>query len=417
VTRFAPVACDSPEAVGRLAAELVLNRLVARPRARMLLPTGHTPRGMYAALRERAAADPGFAAAATVLALDEYAGIGPGDPRSFAATLRRELDGVALRALCTLDGRAGDLEAEADRHAGLLEQAPIDLAVLGLGRNGHVAFDEPGTGLGAGVRVVRLAATTREDAADDFAPGSPPEHGITTGLGTLLRCRELVLLVTGAAKATVLRDVLEGPPTPERPASLLRAHPRLTVLCDQAAASELFPSPARAARHAVIVLGHRDPGRSPEHRISHESLERLQRAERLVARDPARAVVLTGYTSTGGLSEAEQMAAAWTDPEVPFLLEVAGIDTAFNAARSLPLVQALGGIERVTVVTSFWHVRTPYFFAPYRERGLTVRLRAEWRGTTWPRMLAGELLKLPGAPRARRQAWTAPASGPTAWRA
>jgi glucosamine-6-phosphate deaminase len=412
MTRHAPVVCSSADAVGRLAAEVIANRLASRPALRMLLPTGHTPRGMYAALRERAGRDPELTAGATVLQLDEYAGLGPGDERSFAATLRRELEGVALAALHTLDGAAGDLQAEAARHAARLE-APVDLAVLGLGRNGHVAFDEPGSDLAAGVRVMRLAATTREDAASELVP--VPELGLTTGLGTLLACRELLLLVTGPGKAGILRDVLTGVPSPERPASLLRAHPRLTVVCDPEAASALAPAAGRGSDHAVIVLGHREPGVSAEHRISRESLERIQRAERLVRRDPARAVVLTGYSSTGGLSEAEQMAVAWRDPDVPFLLEVAGTDTARNATRSLPLVGALGGIDRVTVVTSFWHLRAAYFFAPYADHGIDVRVRHEWRGLGWPRLLASELVKLPRAPRERRRAWAqARSSGPPA---
>ena len=102
-----------------------------------------------------------------------------------------------MAALHTLDGAAGDLEAEAARHTALLGEAPVDLAVLGLGRNGHVAFDEPGSDLAAGVRLTRLAATTREDAAAGLAPLPVPELGLTTGLGTLLACRELLLLVTG----------------------------------------------------------------------------------------------------------------------------------------------------------------------------------------------------------------------------
>ena len=413
MTGFAPVLCGSGEAVGRLAAELVANRLAARPALRMLLPTGQTPQSMYAALRERASSEPAFAAGATVLQLDEYAGAASDAPWSFAATLRRELAGVPLRALATIDGAAADLDAEARRHEAELARSPLDLAVLGLGRNGHVAFDEPGSGLDAGVREVALAASTREDAAAALAPLPAPQRGITTGIGTLLACRELLLLVTGAHKARVLRDVLELPPSPERPASLLRAHPRLTVVCDPAAASALHGVDARAD-HVAIVLGHREPGISTEHRISTESLERLQRAERLVRRDPARAVVLTGYTATGGLSEAEQMAAAWSDPHTPVLLEVAGTDTARNAVRSLPLVQALGGIRRVTVVTSFWHVRAGWFFAPYRSHGIDVRCRGEWRGRGWPRLLAGELLKLPAAARERERAWAPPAIGPHA---
>jgi hypothetical protein len=153
-----------------------------------------------------------------------------------------------------------------------------------------------------------------------------------------------------------------------------------------------------------VVLGHRDPGFSHEHRISRESLGRVQRAEWVAQRRPTRAAILTGYTSTGGLSEAEQMRAAWRLPGVPPLLEVAGRNTAGNAACSLPLVLALGGVRDVTVVTSAWHLRAPYMFAPWRERGLSVRFAADWRGD-WPRMLARELREGRAAARERREAF------------
>src|SRR3954466_7408951 len=103
------------------------------------------------------------------------------------------------------------------------------------------------------------------------------------------------------------------------------------------------------------------------------------------------AVILTGYTHTRGLSEAEQMGLEWTEPEVPVLLEVAGRNTAENASRSLPLVLAQGGIKRVSVVTSAWHLRTPYFFAPYRQYGLELNLvpAAPLRG--WAHLVAEEI--------------------------
>jgi hypothetical protein len=158
--------------------------------------------------------------------------------------------------------------------------------------------------------------------------------------------------------------------------------------------------------HVAIVLGHRDPD-SVQHRASHESFERLHRAAGIVRREPTRAVILTGYTSTGGLTEAEQMALAWSCPDVPLLLEEAGRDTAENASRSLPLVLALGGIRRVTVVTSAWHLRAPYFFAPYRGHGLHVRNRREWRGGSFLHGVLDELRKAPRAPAERRRAWAA----------
>jgi hypothetical protein len=97
------------------------------------------------------------------------------------------------------------------------------------------------------------------------------------------------------------------------------------------------------------------------------------------------------------------MKAEWTLPEIPALLEDAGRDTAENASRSLPIIRAIGDIRRVTVVTSGWHIRTPYFFAPYRMLGLKLSFAWTPHGP-WPRMLAHELREAPAMRRERRRA-------------
>jgi glucosamine-6-phosphate deaminase len=388
----APLVLDDSRRVGLLAAELVVNRLSARPAARLLLPTGRSPQGMYAALRAHAADGSLPSARATVLQLDEYAGLRPADPRSFAAQLREQLRGVPLASLQTMDGSVPDLAAEAARHEAVLEAAPIDVAVLGLGRDGHVAFDEPPARRASGVRVVELAADTREDAAPAFGGlGRVPASALTAGLGTLYRARELILLVTGAAKAPALRAMLEEPVGRASPASLLRDHPRLTVICDREAATLLSPRREWSSDRVLVVLGHREPGISAEHRISSESRARLRHAARLARKTPIRAVVLTGYTSTGGLSEAEQMKTAWDEHRAPALLEEAGRNTAENASRSLPILLALGEARHVVVISSGWHIRVPWFFAPYRHFHLHVSYRAAFAHGRWPRMLAHEL--------------------------
>jgi glucosamine-6-phosphate deaminase len=402
VTAIAPLVLAGPSQVARTAAELIANRLWARPGLRMLLPTGNTPLGMYAALREHAARGDLPSAHATLLQLDEYRGLGADDPRSFAAYLRRELRGIPLAARHGLDGAAPDAAAECLRHQQRLDEAPIDLAVLGLGHDGHVAFDEPGSRLDDGCRVVDLHPRTRADAAGDFGGVEHvPPQALTVGLRTLLAVRELLVLVTGAGKAAALRSMLLSPPGSGFPATLLRTHPRLTLIADAPAAGALRD--VAGGDHVCVVLGHRDPGFSHEHRISRESLGRVQRGEWVAQRRPTRAVVLTGYTTTGGLSEAEQMRAAWRLPGVPAVLEVAGRNTAGNAARSLPIVLALGGIREATIVTSAWHVRAPYMFAPWRRHGLRVRFAVDWRGD-WPRMLAREAHESPAARRERREA-------------
>ena len=399
-----PLVLSHPMRVALLGAELVANRLRARPKLRLILPTGRTPLGMYAALRGHAADGSLPTGGATLFQLDEYAGLGPIDPRSYAAYLERELDGIRFAAMRMLDGSATDLGAECARHEEMLAEAPIDLAVLGLGRDGHVAFDEPGSPTDSGVRVVELHPSTRADAAPDFPdPDRVPSRAVTVGLRTLLAARELLLLVTGETKAQALRAMIEGPAGPGCPASLLREHPRLTVVCDQAAASRLHPQPGRSSDLAVVVLGHRQPGVSAADRISDESRARLASARRTCAASPPRAVILTGRSHTpAGFSEAEQMKAEWAAPH-PTLLEDAGRNTAENASRSLPIVRAIGEIRRVVVVTSVWHIRAPYFFAPYRAFGLGLSFRRAWHATN-ASVITEELAGLPSMRRQRRRA-------------
>lgn len=404
----APLVLSSARRVTLLGAELVANRLRARPRLRLILPTGHTPLGMYEALRAHAADGSLPTDEAELFQLDEYRGLGPQDPRSYAAYLRRELAGIAFASVHGIDGAAPDPGAQCERHQALLDAAPLDLVVLGLGRDGHVAFDEPGSPAGAGTRVVALHETTRADAAADFGGiDAAPREAFTVGLRTILGAREVLMLVTGEAKARALQAMLEGEPGTDCPASLLRDHPRLSVVCDAGAARLLTARPGWSSDRAVIVLGHREPGLSAPDRLSDESRARIRRAERICARHAVRVVVLTGYSHTpDGLTEAEQMKAAWTVPGVPALLEDAGRNTAENATRSLPLIRAAGDVRRVTVVTSAWHLRTLYFFAPYRALGLRVRFAGELTGP-WLRMLLTEARGARQMARQRREALAA----------
>jgi glucosamine-6-phosphate deaminase len=372
-----PVVVEDAEHVGAVAAELVRNRLLARPDARFGLEAGSAPAPMFAALRAHARAGELPSARATVLALEAHV--------ETAGALRAELTGIALLGLHALDDGREPTQAIVERHAALVEAAPLDLAVVGLDAEGGVALDAPPGSYASGVRVV---------------PQTDGSCALTVGLGTLYRARELVVLAVGDGTAGALQRMLEGPVDPRCPSSLLRDHPRLTVLADRAAAAALTPRPQYTSARVVIVLGHREPGVSSEHHVSFESRARLRRAHRHAARHACRALILTGYTSTAGLSEAEQMKGSWDESVAPALLEVAGRNTAENATRSLPLALALGGVRRVDVVTSVWHLRTGWFFAPYRRYGLSVHYRVVFAHGQWLRMLAHELL---GFATARRQ--------------
>jgi glucosamine-6-phosphate deaminase len=233
---------------GRLAAaaaDLVAARLAARPDLVAALPTGRTPRALYARLRARAAAGRLDASRLRAVGLDEYRGVGPDDPRSFRRELGRELLdplGVPPERRLAFDGTAPDPAAEVRRVAGRLAAwGGIDVCLLGLGVNGHVAFNEPGAPAEAPARVVRLSEETRArnfpgPGGAGVAPGAPAE-AFTIGLAEILSSREVVLLVTGADKRDALRAALAGPITPEVPASALRRHPACVVLADEPAAA------------------------------------------------------------------------------------------------------------------------------------------------------------------------------------
>lgn len=360
----APLVLDHPMRVALLAAELVANRLRARSRPRLILPTGQKPHGVYAALRAYAADGSMSAAGATLFQLDEHLGLAPGDERSCAAGLRHDLTGLRFGTVNWLDGAAADPVAEGKRHQALLDGEPIDLAVVAIGADGHAAL-----------------------AGD----GAIPVEGLSSGMRTLMNAREVVVLATGGETAQALQAMLEGGRGVESPTAPLRDHPRLSVICDAAAARLLAPRPGRASDRVVVVLGHRDPGVSSDDHVSDESRSRLERAARACASDPPRAVIFTGWSRTpDGLSEAEQMKAAWTATDTPALLEEGGRNTSENASCSLPLVRAIGEIRRVTVVTSVWHLRTPYFFAPYRALGLRLSFAPDL-SRPWLEPLRGEL--------------------------
>ena len=195
----APLVLAGADAVAQTAAELIANRLRARPRLRMLLPTGRTPLGVYAALRAHAARGELPSGAATVFQLDEYRGLGRrrrAQLRRLPASASSPASRSARSTVSTARPRTRPPSATAT--SGGSTRRPIDLAVLGLGHDGHVAFDEPGSSLESGTRVVALHPQTRADAAEEFGGlDHVPTHALTVGLRTLLAARELLMLVDG----------------------------------------------------------------------------------------------------------------------------------------------------------------------------------------------------------------------------
>jgi glucosamine-6-phosphate deaminase len=231
------------EAACAHAAEIVAQEVQARPDAALALPTGRTPLPIYAALVERHRAGALRFAGVRAFGLDELWGVPASSPTSFRRALDdafyRRVD-VAAPNVHALDGAAADATAEAAAYEAALARAGgIDLALLGIGGNGHIAFNEPGSPFAARTRLVALAAETREAQRAAFGGAPVPTHALTIGIANILEARRVVLVATGGAKADVIARALEGPITEALPASVLRRHAVATVVLDGPAASRL----------------------------------------------------------------------------------------------------------------------------------------------------------------------------------
>lgn len=224
-------------AAGALTEELT-SLLARRPTAVLGWATGRTPVALYRALRVARAAGTISFARATSFNLDEYLGLPSDDPRRFRAWMRvhllDELDLPFERAwFPDVDATDPDRAATAYEHA--LECAGgVDWQVLGVGRNGHVAFNEPGSEPTSRTRVVRLAESTRADAAAAFGGREHvPTHAITMGVATILAARSLRVLAFGPAKAPVVRAMLSEAPSSDCPASYLSRHGDVELHVDE----------------------------------------------------------------------------------------------------------------------------------------------------------------------------------------
>jgi len=232
-------------AVARVGADVVEDLVRRTPGAVLGLATGSSPLGTYAELvrRHRAGTGPSYAGV-RCFTLDEYVGLPPGHPQSYRATIARELtDDLGLPAdrVSGPDPTPEGLPTAGERYEAALEAAGgVDLQVLGIGTDGHLAFNEPGSSFASRTRLKTLTRGTRRDNARFFGSADDvPVHVLTQGLGTILRARHLLLVATGAGKAQALAAAVEGPLTASCPASALQLHPHVTVLCDEEAAGGL----------------------------------------------------------------------------------------------------------------------------------------------------------------------------------
>lgn len=248
----APVSADYtltivPDAttMGRLAADVVAATVRADPAAAISLPTGNSPLPLFAELIARVAAGTLDLSRVHLFCLDEYVGLTPEDPASLTGWLRQALiapTGIDPSRVHALPATDDDPIAAAARYeADLAAHGGLALAVLGIGPNGHIGYNEPGSAADSRTRVLDLTQGSVDQAAA-YWEGSVevPRRAMTMGVATLLEARRLILIATGAGKAEIVRRALREPMSAEVPASWLRLAPeRLEVILDEGAAGRL----------------------------------------------------------------------------------------------------------------------------------------------------------------------------------
>ncbi len=230
---------DSQQQLDDFAAGIFMDLINNKPDAVLGLATGSTPIGLYKALVQGCKDNKVSFKEAYTFNLDEYSGVTPDNEQSYSYFMHQNLFNlVDLQAdhIHLLDGTASDAEAECKSFEEKLAQKPLDIQLLGLGHNGHIAFNEPADNLSAQTHVVQLDEKTRQANARFFdSIDEVPTHAMTMGIGSIMKAKQILLMVRGADKAEIVKKALQGPITTQVPASLLQLHANVTVLLDQEA--------------------------------------------------------------------------------------------------------------------------------------------------------------------------------------
>ena len=239
------VILKDPAQIGCVAADAIESLLTSNPDAVLGLATGSSPLSIYDELAARCAAERVSFKHAKGFTLDEYVGLPPDHPeryRTVIDTVFASRVDFAPGAVQGPDGLATDIPAACAAYEEAIRAAGgIDLQILGIGTDGHIGFNEPGSSLASRTRIKTLTHQTRVDNARFFGDDvdAVPTHCLTQGLGTIMGARHIVLVATGRNKAEAVHQLVEGPVSAMWPATVLQHHPHATVLIDDAAARRL----------------------------------------------------------------------------------------------------------------------------------------------------------------------------------
>ena len=201
------------------------------------LATGSTPETLY---KEMTASDVDFTEMTSVN-LDEYVGLGGEDEQSYRYFMNKHLfDKKPFKETFVPNGKAEDLDAASAEYEKIIDTHPVDIQILGIGQNGHIGFNEPGTPLDSLTHVVELTESTINankryfDKVEDV-----PKRAVSMGIGSIMKGKKMILMAYGEAKAEAIKGMIDGPVTTDMPASALQNHQDVVVIIDDAAASKL----------------------------------------------------------------------------------------------------------------------------------------------------------------------------------
>lgn len=208
------------------------------------LATGSTPLGLYARMVKDHEENGTSYADICSYNLDEYVGLPIEHPESYYAFMHRNLfDKIDIKEenAHVPSGLGEDLEGQAKKYDEMIDAQPVDIQLLGIGSDGHIAFNEPGTPFDSGTHVTDLAESTIRDNCRFFDNdmSKVPTQAVTQGIGTIMKAKNILLIATGANKAQAVKDMIDGPVDENCPASILQKHPSVIVIVDEAAASLL----------------------------------------------------------------------------------------------------------------------------------------------------------------------------------
>ena len=231
------------EEMSEEAFKVVLEVVKNNPEAVLGLATGSTPLGLYAKMIEDHKENGTSYAECRAVNLDEYVGLDVNSDQSYVYFMRENLFkhiDIKLENTNIENGKADDKDAECARYNALLDELRQDIQVLGIGSNGHIAFNEPGTPFDSVTHIVDLAESTIKDNSRLFnSIDEVPRQAFTMGLSNIMNAKKIVILANGAGKAYAIGELVNGEIREEVPATILRNHPDCILICDEAAGQNI----------------------------------------------------------------------------------------------------------------------------------------------------------------------------------